>query len=114
MALITAAGAVDPLEGILEGKCVHDRGEHADIVGLRAVPCHPAAPAIPRKMFPTADDNANLKTLIVQGLDVTGEPVGDGRVDAVVALAHECLARNLEEHALVLVVGHRVPPYPMV
>ena len=103
------AGRVVALDGVLQGECVHDGGEHADVVGLSAVHATGGTGDAAEDVAPAHDD-ADLDALLVKGLDIASESIGDGGVDAVLALPHQRLTGQLQKNALVLVVSHGMPP----
>src|SRR3954447_10470632 len=84
------------LESVLEREAVHDRCQHPDVVAGRAV--HP-----PRGWCETAedvaatDDDADLDAEAVDLRDLASDEGAHGRVHAVLAVAEERLARQLEE-----------------
>ena len=95
------------LEGILQRKRVHAGGEHADVVRLSAVhalgrPRHTAEDVA------AAHRDGQLDAVVDDLLDLDGQLLDHLRVDAVASVAHEGLAGELEQDALVLVVfvGH--------
>ena len=98
------------LEGVLEGQAVHDRGQHPDVVAGRAV--HPAGGRCQAAEDVAAtDDDPELHAQAVDLRDLLGDERTELRVDAVLAVAQEGLAGQLEQDPLVaqgLAVG-RVP-----
>ena len=99
-----AAGAVDALDGVLQGESVHDRGEHAHVVGLGAL--HTLGGTCDTtEDVAAADDDGDLNALVMQLLDLGGHALDDSGIDAVIGAAHQRLAGNLEKNAFVLVIG---------
>ena len=85
-----------PLERVLEGQAVHHRREHADVVAGR--PVHPAGGGgEAAEDVAAADDDADLDAEAVDLGDLPGDEHADGRVDAVLAVAEERLAGQLEQ-----------------
>ena len=90
------------LEGILQGERVHDRGEHADVVGLRAIHAVGAAGDTAEDVA-AAHRDGHLHAVINDVLDLLGQVVDDLRIDAIAVIAHERLARKLQQNAVVLI-----------
>ena len=85
-----------PLERVLEGQAVHDRREHADVVAGRAV--HPARRrGQAAEDVAATDDDPDLDAEAVDLRDLAGDERADGRVDAVLAIAEQRLAGQLEQ-----------------
>ena len=95
------------LESILKRKGVHAGGEHADVVGLGTVHafCRTRHAA---EDVAAADGDGQLDAVVDDLFDLDGELFDHLRVDAVAGVAHQGLAGELEQDALVLVVflGH--------
>ena len=85
-----------PLEGVLEGEAVHDRRQHADVVAGR--PVHPARRRRqPAEDVAATDDDADLDAQAVDLGDLARDERADRRVDAVLAIAEQRLAGQLEQ-----------------
>ena len=104
-----AAGNIVVLEGILQGKRVHDGRKHAHIIGLGALHATGSAGHAAENVA-AADNNADLMAYGEQLLDLLGKMVGNLGVDAVVAVAHQRFAGKLQKHAFVSDVGQNDPP----
>ena len=66
-----AAGAIDPLDGILQGESIHNRGKHAHVIGLGAL--HTLGRAGDTAEDVAASDNdRDLDPLVVKLLDLNG------------------------------------------
>ena len=98
------------LEGILQGKRVHDGRKHAHVVGLSALHATGSAGHAAENVA-AADNNADLMAYGEQLLDLLGKMVGNLGVDAVVAVAHQRFAGKLQKHAFVSDVGQNDPPF---
>ena len=99
------------LERLLQRERVHDRREHADVVGLRAVHALGRGGDAPEDVA-AADDDRDLDAALADDLDLLGERVEDVRVDAVADVAHERFAGELQQHAAEPVaVGHGLSPH---
>ena len=100
MAVMTRVGHAGTLEGVLEGEAVHDRREHADVVTGRAV--HPARRGgHATEDVAATDDDPDLDAGAVDLRHLAGDERADGGVDAVLAIAEQRLAGQLEQDALV-------------
>ena len=85
-----------------ERQRVHDRGQHADVVGLGAV--HPLGGAgHAAEDVAAAHHNGQLHAVVHDLGDLVGQIVNDLRIDAVAQIARQRLAGQLEQHPLVLV-----------
>ena len=113
--LVHRDGGHDPggdpgaLERILEGQAVHDRREHADVVAGRAV----HAPSTGRQAaedVAAADDDADLDAELVDRGDLARDERAESRIHAILAVAEEGLAGQLQQDALVL--DRRIPIGP--
>ena len=81
---------------VLEGEAVHDGRQHADVVAGRAV--HPAGRrGQPAEDVAAADDDADLDAHRVDVRDLLRDERAERGVDAVLALAEEGLAGELEQ-----------------
>ena len=76
-------------------------GEHAHVVALGTVHARSRTLDAAEDVAATHDDG-DLDAGIADGLDLLGEPLGHGGVDAKGLLPHEGLAGELEQHAPVL------------
>jgi hypothetical protein len=87
------------LERILDGEAVQERGEHARVVGSRAV--HPLGCDLHAPVdIPGAEDDRGLDLELVHRLDLTGNPLDAGEVDPVLLVAEKRFAGELEQDAL--------------
>ena len=100
MAVTTRVDDVLLLERILQRERVDDRGEHAHVVGGRAVHA-PGAGGDAAEDVAAADDDGGLRRRALDFGDVLGDLCRDGRVDAVALLAHQGFAGQLEQNAFV-------------
>ena len=64
-----------------------------------------AAPDTPRKMLPPPMTSANLDAKLMDRADFFADARHHGRVEAVVALAHQRLAGHFQEDAAILQIG---------
>ena len=85
-----------PLDRVLERQAVHDGREHADVVARRAVHALGGGRQAAEDVA-AADDDADLDAARPHGRDLAGDERADGRVDAVLAVAEERLAGQLEQ-----------------
>ena len=84
------------LERVLERERVQDGGDHAHVVGGRAV--HPGSRAGHAAVdVAGADDERELQPLAVDPSDRRGDAVDAGRVGAVLEVAEQGLAGDLEQ-----------------
>ena len=93
------------LERVLQRERVHHRRQHAHIVGGRAVEAlgrggHAAEDVA------AADDEAQLMALRLRRCDLAGEAGDRFGIDAELALAHQRLARQLQQDAVEARAGH--------
>ena len=88
------------LERVLERQRVEHRREHPHVVAGRAVhaPCAAAQSAVD---VAAADDDRDLDAAPVDGGDLAGDRLHARGIGAVLELAHQRLARELQQHALV-------------
>ena len=98
IAVITRVGHAGLLERILEGQAVHDRGEHADVVPGRAVHAARGGRHATEDVAAT-DHDADLDTAIVDLADLAGDERAERGIDAVLAIAQQGLAGQLEQDA---------------
>ncbi len=86
-----------PLEGVLEGECVHDGAQHADVVGLGGVhPAQRAGTAPPE--IAAADDHGHVDAEILAEIDdVVGGRFKRGAVEALAGLAGQRLTGWFED-----------------
>ena len=105
-----ARGNVVTLESILKRKRIHAGSKHADVVCVRAV--HAL-----RRTSQTAEDvaaahrNRELHAVVHDLFDLNSQLFDHFRIDAVALFAHERLARELQEHAFVLVIRVHEDPF---
>src|SRR3954466_6478582 len=86
------------LEGVLELQRVEDDRQHPHVVGGRAV--HPLGRARDAAVdVPRAEDNRDLDPAVVDALDLLGDLAQALEVGAVLEVAHERLAGQLEQDA---------------
>ncbi len=86
----------EPLERVLERQRVQERREHARVVGGR--PVHPLGRGAHAAVeVPAADDDGDLRARRLDGKHLARDRRDGARVDAVLAVAHQALARELEE-----------------
>ena len=90
------------LKAVLQSERVHDRSEHADVVGLRAIHAVGAAGDAAEDVA-AAHRDGHLHAVINDVLDLLGQVVDDLRIDAITVIAHERLARKLQQNAMVLI-----------
>ena len=84
------------LERVLHRERVHHRGEHAHVVGGDAVHAG-ARQARAAEDVAAADDDGDLHAHLDDVLQLAGDALDDRRIDAVVAVAQQGLARELHE-----------------
>src|SRR3712207_244457 len=89
----------DLLKSVLQDDGVHDRREHAYVVGAR--PVHVArALRDAAEDVPAADDDRDLHAQLVYGLNLFGYRARDLHVNAVSLRAHQRLSRSLQKNSL--------------
>ncbi len=93
------------LERVLQGQGVDHRRQHAHVVAAGAIHAARAGGQAPEDIA-AANHDGRLDTEVLDVFDVPGDLGGDGRVDAVLLLAHQGFARELQEDAFVGGVGH--------
>jgi hypothetical protein len=94
------------LDRVLQGKAVHDRREHADVVAGRAV--HPLRRRLEAtEDVPAADDDADLDAARAHVRDLFRDERAHVRIDAVRTAAEEGLAGQLEQDPAVARRGSR-------
>src|SRR5487761_737712 len=96
-----ARGNPDPLERILQRQRVDHRRQHAHVVAGGAIDAKLAG-SHATKDVAAADDERDLDAHLVDALHLAGDGLDDREVNAVVPRAAECLAAQLEQHAVVL------------
>jgi hypothetical protein len=92
---------VDPelLERVLDGEAVQQGGEHPRVVGSGSV--HPLSGHLhPAVDVPRAEDDGGLDSELVNPDDLARDRLDPRAVDAVLLIAEQRLARQLEEDAL--------------
>ena len=99
MAHCTRVGTSDRLQHGLQRQGIHHRGQHAHVVGRRAL--HAAvARAHPAPEIAAADHHRDLQAGLVRRFDLVGDVLDDGRRDVVViARLPERLATEFQENA---------------
>ena len=86
-----------PLECLLDGQRVEDRGEHPHVVARR--PVHPGGGGLhPAVHVAAADHERQLEAGGVHVDELTGERIDRVGVETVLGGAHQCLAGQLEQH----------------
>ena len=99
------------LKAVLQGQRVDDRGEHAHVVALRAV--HALRGALDATIDVTAaHDHGNLDAVVIGGLDCLRDALRNRRIDAEVTLAHQGLARELQQDTVVFVISQDASSRP--
>ena len=94
-------------EGVLQRQGVHDRGQHADVVGLRAVHALGGAGHAAEDVA-AAHDDGQLHAVVHHVGDFVSQRIDHLRVDAITEVTCQCLAGQLQQHALISVfLGHR-------
>ena len=96
----------DLLQRRLHGQGVHHRGQHAHVVGRG--PVHVAGRlGQAAEDVPAADHQAHLDAALDRALDGGGHGVDRLHVDAIALIAHQDLARHLEQDSLEVQFCHR-------
>ena len=96
MAVMTRTGMPGALERILEGEAVHHGRQHADVVAGRAVHAARRGGQAAEDVA-AADDDADLDAQGVDLGDLARDERAERRVHAVLAIAEEGLAGQLEQ-----------------
>ena len=104
MAVMTRVGTPGTLQGILERQPVHHGGQHPDVVTGRAVHARRARRQATEDVA-ASDDDADLDAELVDRGDLAGDERAERGIDAVLAIAQQGLARQLQQDAL---VAHRL------
>ena len=87
------------VQGVLDGQCVHNGGQHTDLVGVHAV--HFAAGTAAPEVA-AAHHNGDLGAQVVRGLDARADG-GDGFLIKAGSLgAGECLAADFQKNTFIL------------
>ena len=87
------------VQGVLDGQCVHNGGQHTDLVGVHAV--HFAAGTAAPEVV-AAHHNGDLGAQVVRGLDARADG-GDGFLIKAGSLrAGECLAADFQKNTFIL------------
>ncbi len=76
------------LERLLQRQRVHDRGEHADVVGLRAVHAFRGRRDAPEDVA-AAHDDRDLDVMVSGDADLLGQGIEDLGVDTVAGVTHQ-------------------------
>ena len=95
----------DALERILKRERVHHRRKHAHIICARPVEALGGGGHAAEDVAP-ADDEAQLVPLPLRFSDLAGEPVGGFGIDPELPLAHQRLARQLQQDPVEARAGH--------
>jgi len=104
-----ADGEAVALQGVLEGDGVDDGGQHAGVVG--GGPVHTGGGGLGAAVdVAAADDDGDLDAHLLDGLELAGDGVQHGGVNAVGEVAHEGFAAELKEDAFGSVFGHGSAP----
>ena len=98
IAVITRVGTPARSSASCERQAVHDRRQHADVVAGRAVHA-PRRRRQPAEDVAAADDDPDLDAERVDLADLAGDERAERRVDAVLAVAEQGLAGQLEQDA---------------
>ena len=98
MAAGHARGDADLLERVLQRQRVDDGGEHAHVVGRRAVHALRAGGEAAEQVA-AADDDGGLDAELLDFADLLGDLGGDGGIDPEGLFAHEGFAGEFEEDA---------------
>ena len=99
------------LEGVLQGKRVHDRREHADIVGLGAVHALGRTRQTAEDVA-AADDDSELNAVMHDVGDLLRQIVDDLGIDPIAQIARESFSGKLEQHAIVFIfLRHEQRPF---
>src|SRR5437588_8584731 len=88
-----------PLERILQREPVQERREHAGVVGRRPLHSLRRRRKAAVEVAP-ADDDRDFDAVGMHIRDLAGELSDDADVDAVLAVAHQRLSRQLQQNAL--------------
>ena len=95
-----ARGLPDALEGVLERKAVHDRGDHAHVVGLGPVHAGAGTLLTPPEVA-AADDDRHVDAEVVAELgDLLGQLIEHGGVQPEAARFGQRLPGQLQHHTL--------------
>ena len=105
IAVATRVTTSDVLERVLQRQRVDDRGEHAHVVGGRAVHALGAGREAAEQVA-AADDDRRLDAEPLDLADVLRDLGGDCRVDAERLLAHQGFAGELQQDATKHGDGH--------
>ncbi len=98
MAVMTRVGHAGALERVLQREAVHHGGQHADVVAGRAV--HPARSGRhPAEDVAATHDDPDLDAETMDLGHLVGDERAERRIDAVLAVAQERFAGQLEQDA---------------
>ena len=103
-----ARGDAMALESVLESKCIHAGGKHADVISLSTIHAFCRASKTTEDIA-AANGYSKLDSVINDFLDLNSQFFNDLRINTVAGLSHQCFARELQENTLVLIVrchGH--------
>ena len=89
-----------PLQGALHGQCIDHRGQHAHVVAAGAVHARGGGRHAAEDVA-AADHQADLHAHVVHGLDLLGDHADHLGVEAIFPLAHQPLARELQQDAAI-------------
>ena len=89
-------GSASSFERVLQSQAVHDRGEHPDVVTGGSVHAPGAGGQAPEDVA-APDDDAHLHAELVDRGDLAGDERAEPRIHAVLAIAEEGLAGQLQQ-----------------
>ena len=87
------------LQGILHRQRVHDRGQHAHVVGRDSIHAFLGQPG-PPKQVATTDDHTHFDAVLAQFPHLARNACQHVGIDAIVALAHQDFTAELEKNSL--------------
>ena len=90
------------LKTVLQSQRVHNRGEHADVVGLCTIHAISAASDAAEDVAAAYGDG-NLNAVVNDLFDLLGKVVDDLRIDSVSGIAHQGLAGELQQHTMIFI-----------
>ena len=91
------------LQEVLQGQTVHDRAEHAHVVGSRTVHAAHRQFGAPEEVA-ASDDDRDLNAFGDHDADLSGDGDDDIRVDAERAVPSERLSGQLEDNPLITLI----------
>ena len=88
------------LDGILQGKCIHDRRQHPHVI--TGHPVHtPLRQAGTAQQVAAADHDTDLRPAFADRVDLLRQPLNDARINTMRTLPHECLAAQLQQYSMI-------------